>query len=147
MAYISYNRLWESEFDGTVFKRDKLQDLYNNQLKLEVHGTFKEDEKITKFEPVDNENLKNKAYLDEKLLKIQGQILSLETNHKEFKLEYNKQSVEEVFVQKAVRTTVQILYQKDLFDNFQNADEVLKYFLFVTRRGGDLDETNDVDIQ
>ena len=26
MAYISYNNLWESEFDGIVSKRDKLQD-------------------------------------------------------------------------------------------------------------------------
>ena len=26
MAYISYNKLWESEFDGIVSKRDKLQD-------------------------------------------------------------------------------------------------------------------------
>ena len=27
MACISYNKLWESEFDGIVSKRDKLQDL------------------------------------------------------------------------------------------------------------------------
>ena len=26
MAYISYSKLWESEFDGIVSKRDKLQD-------------------------------------------------------------------------------------------------------------------------
>ena len=32
MAYISYNILWESEFDGIVSKRDKLQDLNINQL-------------------------------------------------------------------------------------------------------------------
>ena len=41
MAYISYNKIWESEFDGIVFKRDKLQDLNINQLKLEVHDTYK----------------------------------------------------------------------------------------------------------
>ena len=41
MADISYNKLWESEFDGIVSKRDKLQDLKINQLKLEVHDTFK----------------------------------------------------------------------------------------------------------
>ena len=45
MAYISYNNLWESEFDGIVSKRDKLQDLNINQLKLEVHDTYKKDEK------------------------------------------------------------------------------------------------------
>ena len=45
MAYISYNKLWESEFDGIVSKRGKLQDLKINQLKLEVHDTYKKDEK------------------------------------------------------------------------------------------------------
>ena len=40
MAYISYNKLWESEFDVIVSKRDQLQDLYINQLKLEVHDTY-----------------------------------------------------------------------------------------------------------
>ena len=47
MAYISYHKLWESEFDGIVSKRDKLQDLNINQFKLEVHDTYKKDEKIT----------------------------------------------------------------------------------------------------
>ena len=40
MAYISYNKLWESEFDGSVSRRDILQDLNINQLKLEVHDTY-----------------------------------------------------------------------------------------------------------
>ena len=40
MAYISYNKLWESEFDNFVSKKDKLQDLYINQLKLKVHDTY-----------------------------------------------------------------------------------------------------------
>ena len=35
MAYRSYKKLWESKFDGIVSKRDKLQDLKINQLKLE----------------------------------------------------------------------------------------------------------------
>ena len=37
MAHISYDKLWESEFDNIVCKRDKLQDLNTNQLELEVH--------------------------------------------------------------------------------------------------------------
>ena len=41
MAYISYNKLWESEFHGIVSKGDKLQDLNINQLKVEVHHTRK----------------------------------------------------------------------------------------------------------
>ena len=41
MAYIYYNKAWESEFDNIVSKRDKLQDMNSNQLKLEVHDTYK----------------------------------------------------------------------------------------------------------
>ena len=68
MAYISYNKFWESEFDGIVSKRDKLQDLNINHLKLEVHDTYKKDEKLTTdFEPTDNSDVINKTYLDEKL--------------------------------------------------------------------------------
>ena len=40
MAYISYNKTWESEIDGIVSKRDKLQDINIIQLKLEVHDTY-----------------------------------------------------------------------------------------------------------
>ena len=55
MAYISYNKLWESEFDGILSKRDKLQDLNINQLKLEIHDTYKKDEKITSdFQPTND---------------------------------------------------------------------------------------------
>ena len=55
MAYISYIKLWESEFDGIVSKRDKLQDANISQLKFEVYDTCEKDEKITtNFEPIDN---------------------------------------------------------------------------------------------
>ena len=54
MAYRSNNKAWESEFDKIFSKTDKLQDLYNNQLKLEVYDTYGKDEKITtNFEPID----------------------------------------------------------------------------------------------
>ena len=143
MAYISYNKLWESKFDGIVSKRDKLQDANISQLKLEVYDTYKKDEKITTdFKPVDNEDVINKGYLDEKLLKIDGHLSKLEKGYNEFKLQYNKQSVEEILIQRAVKTTIQILYDKGLFDNYQNADKVLEDFLFVTRRRGDLSEEN-----
>ena len=59
--------MWESKFDGIIFKRDKLQVLNINQLKIEVHDTYKRDEKITtNFEPTDEPDVINKAYLDEK---------------------------------------------------------------------------------
>ena len=141
MAYISYNKLWESEFDGIVSKRDKLHDLNNNQLKLEVHDTYKKEENITTdFEAVDNSDVINKGYLHEKLLKINGHLSKLEKDYNEFKLQYDKQNVEDIFIQRAVKTTIQILYYKGLFDNYANADKVLEDFLFTTRRRGDLSE-------
>ena len=139
MAYIRYNRLWESEFDGIVSKRDKLQDSNNNQLKLEVHDTYKKDGKITtNFEPIDNLDVINKGYLDDKLLKKNGHLSKLEKSYNEFNLQYNKQNVEDILIQRAVKTTIQILYDKGLFDNFQNADKILEDFLFTTRPRGDL---------
>ena len=149
MAYISYNKLWASEFDGIVSKRDKLQDLNINQLKLEVHDTYKKDEKLTtNFEAVDDKDVINKGYLDSKLIKIDGYLTKLEKDFNEFKLQYNKQNVEDILIQRAVKTTIQILYDRGIFDNFQNAEEVLKDFLFTTRRRPDLsDQINDTDIQ
>ena len=135
MAYISLNKLWESEFDNIVSKRDKIQDSNINQLKLEVYDTYKKDEKITtNFEAVDDKDVINKTYLDSKLLKIDGHLTKLEKDYNEFKLQYNKQNVEDILIQRAVKTTIQILYDRGLFDNFQNAEEVLKDFLFTTRR-------------
>ena len=143
MAYISYNKLWESEVDGIVSKRDKLQDLNNSQLKLEVHDTYKKDEKIsTNFEPVDNDGVINKGYLDSKLIKIDGHLSKLGKDFNEFKLQYNKQNVEDILIQRAVKTTIQILYDKGLFDKYAIADKVLEDFLFTTRRRPHLSEEN-----
>ena len=148
MAYISYNKLWEREFDGIVSKRDKLQDLKINQLKLGIHDFLKKGEQIsTNFEPVDNEDVLNKAYLDEKLRKIDGHISCIEKDYNGFKSLYNKQSVENVLIQRAVKTTIQILYDKGFFDKYANADKVLEYFLFTTRRRGDLEEVIYTDIE
>ena len=109
---------------------------------------IKKIEKLTtNFEPIDNSDVINKGYLDEKLLKINGHLSKLEKDYNEFKKQYNKQSVEDILVQRAVKTTIQILYDKGLFDNFQNADKVLEDFLFTTRRGGDLSEQVNEDIQ
>ena len=141
MAYISYNKLWESEFDNIVSKRDKLQDLNINNLELEVHDTYKKNEKLsTNFEPVDDSDVINKFYLDSKLIEIDGHLSKLEKNLNEFKLEYNKQNVEDFLIQRAVKTTIQILYDKGLFDNYANADKVPEDFLFTSRRRGDLSE-------
>ena len=140
MAFITYNKLWESEFDGIVSKRDKLQHANISQLKLQVYDTYKKDEKLTNFEPIDNSDVINKGYLDEKMLKKNGHLSKLEKDFNEFKLQYNKQNVEDILFQRVVKSTLQILYDKVLFDNYANADKVLEYFLFTTRRRGDLSE-------
>ena len=140
--------MWESEFDGIVSKRDKLQDLNINQLKVEVHDTYRKNEKITtNFEPTDDSDVINKSYLVEKLKKIDGHISYIEKDYNEFKKQYNKQSVEEILIQRAVKTTIQIFYDKGLFDNYANADKVLEDFLFTTRRREDLLEQVNDDIQ
>ena len=131
MVYISYNKLWESEFDGIVSKRDRLQDSNISQLKLEVHDTYKKDDKITSiFEPVNDSDVINKGYLDSKLIKIDGHLSKLEKDFNDFKLQYNKQNTEENLIQRAVKTTIQILYDKGLFDNYDNADKVLEDFVY-----------------
>ena len=115
-------------------------------MKLEIHDTHRKDEKITTiFKTIKNEDVVNKAYLGEKLFKMNGHLSKAEKADNEIKLQYNKQSVEEVLVQKAVKTTIQILYDKGLFDINANAEKVLEVFLFTTRRRGDLSErVNDV---
>ena len=118
-----------------------------NQLKLEVHDSYKKDEKLTtSFEPIDNSDVINKGYLDEKLLKVNGHLSKLEKDYNEFKKQYNKQIIEEILVQRAVKTTIQNLYDKGLFDNYANVDKVLEDFLLTRRRRGDLEKVND-DIQ
>ena len=68
-----------------------------NQLKLKIHDTFGKDEKITtNFKPVNNDDVINKTYLDEKLSKIEGHLSLFEKESNEFLLNFNKQFVEEI---------------------------------------------------
>ena len=121
-----------------------MQDLYINQLKLEVHDTYKKDEKRkTNFKAVNDEDVISKTFLDEKLEKIDGHISYIEKDYNEFKIQYNKQSVEHTLVQRAVKTTIQMLYDKGSFNKYANADKVLEVFFFTTRRRDDLEEVND----
>ena len=97
------------------------------------------DEKITtNFEAVDDKDVINKGYLDSNLLRIDGHLAKLEKDYNEFKIQYNKQNVEDVLIQRAMKTTIQILYDRGLFVNYSNADKVLEDFLFTTRRREDL---------
>ena len=48
---------------------------------------------------------------------IDGHFSYIEKDCNEFKLQYNKQSVEDILVQRAVIKTIQVLYDKGLFNN------------------------------
>ena len=65
-------------------------------------------------------------------------------DYNEFKFQYNKQSVEDILKQRALKTTLQKLYDKGSFKNYASAHEILEDFLFTTRHRGDLEEVNDV---
>ena len=113
-----------------------------NQLKLEVHDSYEKAKNLTtNFEPSDNSDVINKTYLDEKKWKRDGHISLLEKHYNEFKILSDKQSVEEVLIQRAVITTIQILYYKEIFDSFPISDAVEKDFSFVTTGRGDLEES------
>ena len=76
--------------------------------------------------------------------KKNGHISYIEKGNNEFKKQNNKQSVEEILVQRAVKTTIQILYDKGLFDSYAKSDNVLEDFLFTTRP--DLEKVNEVKV-
>ena len=80
-------------------------------------------------------------------MKIDGHLSKLEKDNNEFKLQYNKQSVEDILFQRAVKTAIQILYDKGLFDSYANADKVLEDFLFTTRLREDLSKQVNDNVQ
>ena len=105
---------------------------------------MKKMKKTTNFGPVNDGDVINKVYLDQKFKKTDGHIYYFENDYIELKLEYNKQPVKEILIQRAMETTFQILYDKGLFHGFPSSDKVLEDFLFVTRRRGGLsEEVND----
>ena len=119
--------------------KDKVQDNNLNRLQLKIFDNYKKAEKITtNFKPSNDEDV------IKKLSKIEAHLSLLEEDYNECKTLSNKHFTEEVLIQTVVKTTIQILYDKGLFDKVPNADKVLKGFLLVERRRFDLDEVNDV---
>ena len=118
-------------FITNISAKHRVQNINLNQFKLRVNDLYKEDEMITtNFAPTDDEDVKNKAYLDKKLSQIGGRISYLEKDFNQNKMFSNKQYVEEVLIERAVKTSIQSLYDKGLFDNYDKADEVSKDYLF-----------------
>ena len=108
-----------------------MQDINLNQLELKVNDNYRKQEKITtNFEPSDDSELVNIVYLDGKFSKMETCIIYREKNYKEFQLRNDKQ-MEQVLIGIAVKTTIQILHDKGLFDIYYNAHEVLKDYLLI----------------
>ena len=74
-----------------------------------------------------------KAHLDVKTTKTEGHISHIEKDYNEIKMQINKQSVEEMLIGRAVKTAIQVLYDKGLFDNYGKSDEVLSNYPFIER--------------
>ena len=110
-----------------------MQDINLYQIKLRVNDIYKEDEKTTtKFEPNKPEGVITKGYLVTEISNVEGLTSYIERYYNELKdLErFN----EGVLIEKAVKTTIQILYDKGLFDSYNNADEALKDYQLIERR-------------
>ena len=75
--------------------------------------------KTTNFETTKPEDVVNKTFLDKNLSKLEGNISYNQKEYNEYKILSSKESVEEVVIRKVVKATIQILYDKVLFDNFQ----------------------------
>ena len=112
MAYINNDKLCWSELYNNVSAENTVQDIILNHSKLKVNDTDEKYDKITrKFEPSHDEDVISEAYLDTKLSKIASHISFIEEDYIEIKLRNDKQSVE-VLVERAVKKTIQILYDE-----------------------------------
>ena len=145
MAYMSYDKLWRSEFYNNVSAKDGVQDINFNQLKLKINDSYKKDEKRkTKFEASNPENVTNKGFSDTNLSKTECQISYIEKDYDELNLLGNQQSVEKILIQGAVKTTIQKRYDLGSFDNCPKTHRFLYDFLFAERGRPNLEEVNDV---
>ena len=79
-------------------------------------------------------------------MKLKGHLSLLAKDYNEVKLHYDKQSVEEILIPRAVKITLETLFRKGFFDISPSAEAVLKGFLSVTRRA-DLEKVNDDAVQ
>ena len=79
MPYISYDKLWRTEFYNNVSAIDIVQDINLSQEKLQVKDAFNKDEKTaTEFEAVNDEDVMNKGYLDTKSAEVKCHISYIE---------------------------------------------------------------------
>ena len=81
LGFISYDKLWQSEFCYNVSAKGRVQDVSPNQIKLKVNYTYKKDEKITtNSEASDDSDILNEAYLATELCRTGGRLSIIEKN-------------------------------------------------------------------
>ena len=83
-----------------------------------------------KFESVKDEDVVTKEFLDVKEPKQMDICLTWKKNYKEIDLRSNELRTTS-YLGKAVKTTIEISYDLGLFNNFDQADEVLKDYLLT----------------
>ena len=129
MAFIGYDIYWRSEFYNNVSAKDRVQQINLDQLKVKVNDTFKKHGKIaTNYEPSNDEDVINKADLDKKLSNKDGHISYKQECYIKIKFLCNKQSEEEVLIERAVKTAIPKLYYIQIFDQYKNAEEKKIFF-------------------
>ena len=134
-----YYNLWRSEFWNNVSAKDRVLNIVLIQLKFKINDAYREDEKITtKFGPCNDGDVVSKPYLDTKISKKESHSSFIDKEYNEYKLLGNKESVEEILIQKTKKTDVQKHLDTNFFDKYDKTDEVLKAFSFVERRGSNL---------
>ena len=125
MAYVSYDKVWKGKFYNSVSAKERVRDINQKRLKLKVNDTYKKDEKITaNFEPIDDPDSIYKTYPDTILSEIEEQIPYTAKSTTNIKYN-NKQSVEEILIERAVKKTIKMFSDKILFYNSDNARDIL----------------------
>ena len=125
MAYFSYDKVWRSEYNNNVSAKDRVQDNNLEQLKLKVNDSYKKDEKITiNFRAIIDEDNICKKFIYTKLPVVKGHLLYPGKFYIYYK--YHEICNGEFLIEKTVKTTIQTLYDKGLFDNYNygNAHEL-----------------------
>ena len=95
---------------------------------------FTKGKTTANFELSNHEDGINRTYLDTKLLKIEGHMSPIEKDYSEVKLHSNKKQSVEILIDRAVKSTIQTLHDRGLFDKNYKAVEVQKDCPLIRRR-------------
>ena len=115
MAFLNYDKLSKSEFYSNVPAKDGVQKTNLGQLEFKANDTYKKDEKITTtFESSNPEDVITKAYLDTELYIVEDHISLMEKEYNKSRDVENSniKSDEEILIERAVKTNIQIVYEK-----------------------------------